>query len=359
MRIRNTHFKTDRLNAGEALNRAHFLALAPFAFEAALTLRDSGILSLLEARSDAGITAEEVAAAAQMPLNSAHAILEAGLGTGLIAGDEGRFYLTMTGQYFLQNETVRANADFMRDVCLPGMSALEESLHTARPQGLKALTDDDNIFEALSHLPERVRRSWYAFNNHHSDTAFADALPIVLAEGPERILDIGGGAGRFALAALDRDDAVHIGIAELNADEVVAEPGMGAAIRAGRVSLYPHDVLETGTPLPEGYDTIWMSQFLPCFSEEEIAAILAKCAASLPAEGRLWLLETFWDRQRHEAAAIALQMTSLYFVNIATGHSRMWRSDALLEMVADAGFTVVSERDGIGRGHTLIQLRKA
>ncbi len=358
MRIRNTHFKKDRLNAGDALNRAHFLALAPFAFEAALTLRDSGILSLLEERSDAGITAEEVAAAAQMPLNSVYAILEAGLGTGLVSGDEGRFYLTMAGYHFLHNETVRANTDFMRDVCLPGMSAMEASLHSARPQGLKAIANDENIFEALPHLPKDVRRSWYAFNNHHSDSAFTDSLPVVLAENPKRILDIGGGAGRFALAALDRDDAVHIGIAELNPDEVAAEPGINAAIRAGRVSLYPHDVLELGTPLPEGYDTIWMSQFLPCFSEGQILAILAKCASSLPDGGKLWLLETFWDRQRHEAAAIALQMTSLYFVNIATGHSRMWRSDALLKTVARAGFTVVSEQDGVGRGHTLIQLRK-
>jgi hypothetical protein len=101
-----------------------------------------------------------------------------------------------------------------------------------------------------------------------------------------------------------------------------------------------------------------MSQFLPCFSEEQIKNILAKCYALLPADGRIWLMETLWDRQRFEAAASSLQMTSLYFVNIATGISRMYQSTDLFELISNAGFDVSSQVDNIGLRHSLLELRK-
>lgn len=359
MRKRNTHFSTDKLNAGEALNRAHFLAFAPYAYEAARVLRDRGVLARLEESSAAGNTAREIADASNLPLNSVHALLEAGLGIGLVAGDGERFYLTMAGQYFLQNATVRTNTDFMRDVCLRGMSQLEQSLEDGKPLGLRAFGHWPNVFEALPELPEGARQSWYAFNNHHSDAAFGDALPLVFAQAPNRILDIGGSTGRFALACLDFSDSVHIGIADLSSDPSQTEPGIAAAVRAGRVTLHALDILDTANEVPAGYDTIWMSQFMPCFSEEQIAAIFSKCHDVLPKDGRIWLLETFWDRQRHEAAALALQMTSLYFVNIATGISRMWESTTVLELIKASGFDVVMQKDGVGRGHTLLELRKS
>jgi hypothetical protein len=359
LRKRNTHFTTDKLNAGEALNRAHFLAFAPYAFEAARIMRDRGILTLLEESSEQGNTPEEVAAAVHLPLNAASALLEAGLGIGIVSGDSDRFYLTMAGQYFLHNTTVRTNTDFMRDVCLPGMAYLEQSMEQGKPMGLEAFGHWRNIFEALPSLPYNARQSWYAFNNHHSDAAFSDALPLVFAHHPARILDIGGSTGRFALACLDYSDSIHIGIADLSSHPAQTEPGIAAAVRAGRVTLHALDILDTANEVPSGYDTIWMSQFMPCFSEDQVVAILARCHDVLPADGRIWLLETFWDRQRHEAAATALQMTSLYFVNVATGVSRMWDSNQLQRLIEAAGFTIVMQKDAVGRGHTLLELRKS
>ena len=38
-------------------------------------------------------------------------------------------------------------------------------------------------------------------------------------------------------------------------------------------------------PFPKGYDAIWMSQFLDCFSEEEIVSILKRCYDALDDDG--------------------------------------------------------------------------
>jgi ubiquinone/menaquinone biosynthesis C-methylase UbiE len=359
VRKKSAHFNTDSLNAGEALNQAHFLAFAPYAFQAAVVLRDRGILAMLEAAGDAGMSLPRIAAAAHLSDNSAHVLLEAGLGIGMLYDDSGRFYITKTGHFFLNNDTVRTNTNFMRDVCAPGMAQLEQSLDEARPSGLQALGAWDTIFEGLDQLPQAARDSWYALNNHHSDSAFRDALPVLFTHSPKRILDIGGSTGRFALACLDWDDSVHVGVADICVNAEQAEPGIASAVNAGRVTLHPMNVLDVAPALPEGYDTIWMSQFLPCFSEAQIAEIMAKCYAVLPADGRIYIMETFWDRQRFAAAAAALQLTSLYFVNIATGISRMWSSEQLTEMIEAAGFEVAAQKNSIGRGHTLMELRKA
>jgi hypothetical protein len=358
VRNRNIHFTTDRLHAGEALSHAHFLSMGAYAAQAATVLRDWGILKLVEESGDDGIAAEVIAEQTELSINATKTLLEAGLGIGLLSVNDGSFCITKAGYYFQHDKTVRTNTDFMRDVCLPGVGQLAASLEHDTPLGLKVFGNWERIFDALPQLPEQVSNSWYAFNNYHSEAAFSEALPKVFEHKPKRILDIGGSTGRFALACLDYSDDVHIGIADLVIDPQQAEVGVAAAVRAGRVTMHSVDVLDICHSLLDGYDTIWMSQFLPCFSEEQIAEILAKCQAILPPGGRIWLMETFWDRQRYEAAASSLQLTSLYFVNIATGISRMYQSVDLLQMIDKAGFNVINQADSVGQRHTLLELQK-
>ena len=105
--------------------------------------------------------------------------------------------------------------------------------------------------------------------------------------------------------------------------------------------------------LPAGMDLIWMSQFLDCFSEDEIVSILTRCHEALDANGKVYIMETFWDRQRFKTAAFSLQMTSLYFTNIANGNSQMYDSAVFNKLIDKAGFKIVSETDEVGISHTL------
>src|SRR4051812_16079140 len=79
VRKKSRHFNIDNLNAGEALNRAHSLAFAPYAFRASVILRDRGILAMLE-KADEGMPLQDIASAAGLSENSTHVLLEAGLG---------------------------------------------------------------------------------------------------------------------------------------------------------------------------------------------------------------------------------------------------------------------------------------
>jgi hypothetical protein len=101
-----------------------------------------------------------------------------------------------------------------------------------------------------------------------------------------------------------------------------------------------------------------MSQFLDCFADDEIVAILQKCHEALDANGRVFINETFWDVQRFPASAFSLQMTSLYFTTMANGNSQMYDSEVFFKLIDKAGFNIVKQTDNIGLSHTILELQK-
>ena len=127
---------------------------------------------------------------------------------------------------------------------------------------------------------------------------------------------------------------------------------------AERATLHTANLLDQNVQLPQQGDLWWMSQFLDCFSVEQILHILKAAYTAMPDDAQLYILELFWDRQKHAAASYSLNATSLYFTCLANGNSRFYRSDELLELVCQAGFILQEQQDDIGLGHTLLKLSK-
>ena len=108
-------------------------------------------------------------------------------------------------------------------------------------------------------------------------------------------------------------------------------------------------------PSEPAFDAIWMSQFLDCFSEPQILSILRRAASVMTAGTRLYIMETLWDRQRFDTAALCLAQTSLYFTAIANGNSKMYHSDDLVRLVREAGLEVETIHDFLGLGHSVLE----
>lgn len=351
-------FETDKKSALDAISQAQFIAFAPYIFQASILLRDKGILKVVEESRSNGISLEDVVTKVNMPHYSVRILLEAGLGIGLVFRKEDKFFLAKTGHFFLNDPMSRINTDFMRDVCYDGAQDLEQSLEDGKPRGLRHLGPWDTIYQGLSILPEPANKSWFNFDHYYSDNAFPEALPLVFSHNPKKIMDIGANTGKFTLACLEYNKQVELGLVDLQVQLNVAQKNMEAAGHGDRVKYFERNMLDPQTNLPEGYDIIWMSQFLDCFADDEIVAILEKCHRALPDNGRVYINETFWDRQRFEASALSLQMTSLYFTTMANGNSQMYDSKVFLELVNKAGFTVVNQTDNVGLSHTILELVK-
>jgi hypothetical protein len=346
------------INALVALERAQWIAFAPFVFQAATVLRDRGILRAIEA-SSGGLTLPEVATAVNLPIYGTRVLLEAGLGIGLLSETDSRYQLTKTAVFLQHDPMTRANMDFTRDVNYLGLAHLDEAVATGKPAGLKVFGEWSTVYEALAHLPAQVRESWFGFDHHYSDGAFGAALPLVFRARPKRLLDIGGNTGKWATACLRHDPAVEVTLMDLPGQLNNARENLGAAGLIDRVKFHEANLLDEATAVPRGHDVIWMSQFLDCFSEREIVSILRRCAAAMGPETRIYILEAFWDCQRFSAASFCLQMTSLYFTAIANGNSQMYRSTTFLACVREAGLEIEAQHDSLGVSHTLLVCKLA
>jgi ubiquinone/menaquinone biosynthesis C-methylase UbiE len=351
-------FDRDSKPAIDAISMAQFIAFAPYVFQASVILRDSNILKEVEAARNEGMTLQQIVAKVDLSEYAVRVLLEAGLGIGLVYRKDGKYFLAKTGHFFLNHEMTRINTDFMRDVCYDGAQDLLQSLKDGKPRGLRHLGNWETIYQGLSILPEPAKTSWFDFDHFYSDKAFPEALPLVFEQKPKKIMDIGANTGKFTLACLEYDADVEVGLVDLKVQLDVARKNIDDAGFNKRVQYHERNILDPNTELPQGYDIIWMSQFLDCFADNEIVFILNKCHRALPQGGKIFINETFWDRQRFEASAFSLQMTSLYFTTMANGNSQMYDSEVYLKLIDETGFEVAKQTDNIGLSHTILELRK-
>lgn len=336
---------------------AQKIAFGPIVFQATKALRDFGILELVRTKKEAGICAEDIAEKLDLSLYGVKTLLEVGLSSELVRLVDDRYILTKTGWFLIKDELTRVNLNFVNDVCYKGLFNLQEAIKTGKPSGLKEFGEWDTIYEALSSLPERAKRSWLEFDHFYSDVAFPEVLKIVFQDKPKSLMDVGGNTGKWTLQCLAHDENVHVTMVDLPGQLDMAKKKVNEAGMSERVSYHQTNLLDQTASLPKGVDVIWMSQFLDCFSPEQIISILQRTSEAMDEHSRLYILETYWNRQRFEASAFSLHNTSLYFTCLANGNSKMYHSDDMKACLTEAGLVVSSEMDDIGISHTLFECR--
>lgn len=346
----------DPFNALEAKTEAQKLSFAPIVFHTARTLRDLGILKVLDEEGENGLDAIGIAQRSNVSEYGVKVLLDMAISANIVLWNKPNYILANLGHFILHDGMTNANLDFTADVCYAAMMHLTEAIEEGTPAGLKELGDWETIYQGLSRLPERAKQSWFAFDHFYSDRSFPILLETVFASQPKHIVDIGGNTGKWAMQCCRYDSNVKVTIVDLPQQ---LEMAMKNAEENGfheRVSPYPANMLDKQQRLPTGADVWWMSQFLDCFSPMEILNILRKVRSTMDINATVYILELFWDAQKYDAASYSLNATSLYFTCLANGNSRFYRSEDFLEIVHEAGFSVEKRTDDIGLGHTLLKL---
>ncbi len=346
-------YSEEQLSAPEAQRLAQEIAFAPVVFQVSRLMVKFGILDMLSENRD-GLMLDEISEKAKLSRYAAQVLLESSLTIGTVLIRENRFLLTKAGWFLLNDKMARVNMNFNHDVNYLGLFNLEEALQEERPAGLKIFGDWSTIYEGLSQLPEQVQKSWFDFDHYYSDCSFDQALEIVFENKPSTLLDVGGNTGRWAMKCVAYDATVNVTIVDLPQQLEMMKQQTADKEGADRIHAYGCNVLDTGARFPEGFDAIWMSQFLDCFSEEQVTSILRKAAASMKKSSLLYIMETFWDRQKFETAAYCLTQISLYFTALANGNSKMYHSGDMIRCVNNAGLEVTRIHDGLGMGHSIL-----
>ncbi|MDY6325764.1 MAG: class I SAM-dependent methyltransferase [Bacteroidales bacterium] len=352
-------YSRDDISAYNAQYLAQVIAFGPVIFQVARIMLKWGILEMI---ADEPLTIDEVAGRAGVSKYAAKCLLESSLTMSILKvnPDTGKFSLSKTGFFLLNDKSTRVNLDFNHDVNYIGLFNLEESLKEGRPAGLKHFGDWPTVYEGLSSLPAKVQDSWFAFDHYYSDCSFEEALEVVFSKPVRHLMDVGGNTGRWALQCVAHDPKVQVTIVDLPQQLQMMRQQTAGKPGAERIHGYPANLLNAESVFPSNvhFDAIWMSQFLDCFSEEEITGILKRAAKIMSEDTKLYIMETFWDRQRFDTSAFCLTQISLYFTAIANGNSKMYHSDDLVRLVQESGLSVETIHDNLGMGHSIMVCAK-
>ena len=354
-------YTSEQLPAPEAQRLAEFIAWGPAVFQASRLMIKFGILDMLR-DAEGGLTRQEIAEKTGLSDYAVKCLLEASLtiGTVLIDEETEKYTISKTGWFLLTDKATRVNIDFNHDVNYLGWFRLEESLLNGKPEGLKHFGSWPTIYEGLSSLPQQVQQSWFAFDHFYSDSAFPEALQIIFREHRTRSLyDVGGNTGKWALECVGFDKDVQVTVLDLPQQIGLMQQNIAGKPGAERIKGIGINLLQEDAAFPVregGLDAIWMSQFLDCFSMQEIVSILKRAKAVMTPTTRLFIMETLWDRQRFEPAAMCLTMTSLYFTALANGNSKMYNTADMQQCITDADLQIEKIYDGLGQGHSIVKV---
>lgn len=350
---------TNEMTAADALGKAHWIAFAPFVFQATASLRKLGILDyIFDKRNIGGPTIAEIAEELSLSHYGVEVLLEVAETSNIVQKNSDQQYeLTKIGYFLNHDTTVSVNLNFANEVCYKGLFHLGDSIKNGKPEGLKELGEWKTIYEGLSQLQPVEQKSWFDFDHHYSDDIFDDAIERIFQKKPKTIFDIGGNTGKFSMKCCAFDPDVNMKIIDLPGQLEMAKAN---AVKNGfqdRISVYPIDWLSENPQIPSGADLIWMCQFLDCFSEDEIFKILTIAADSMDDAAELIIVETFTDRQAFKASQFILEATSLYFTVLANGNSKMYPASVFLRLLEKAGLQV-KEDIALGEYHTMLVCKK-
>lgn len=370
----------------DAKSEAQKIAFSPLTFQAVRAALNLGIFKVLDDAGKDGLSLAEMENKLNLGHYAVSTLIEVLESAGIVSAKGGGLYAaSKIVRCFLYDSMTRVNMDFVNDVCYQGAFYLQESFENGKPEGLKVFGGWPTVYQALSQLPQRARGSWFAFDHFYSDNAFEDVIKIILSENPENVFDVGCNTGKFELALFAKGFKGNITLLDLPQQLEKAKENLQAAGYAGKCVFYPIDILKKGTKFPgtkfpesavaagekngiafeaakngvNGPDIILMSQFLDCFSKEEIILILKKAQAVMSANSKLYILEPFWDNQKFSAAKLSLTHTSLYFTAIANGNSKIYAQTEMEECVFKAGLKILKVRKNIGsHEYTLLECGK-
>lgn len=349
-------YTKDNMTAFEAISNAHKIAFAPMVFMATVCLRDFDILKTLDAKYKDGCSFEDIKDKVNLSDYALKLLLDCGLSFNLVFIDNDKYKITKLGHFIITDKMTIVNMNFTLDVCYQGLFSLKESFLKGTPEGLKVFGDWETVYKGLSSLPKKAQDSWFGFDHLYSDTSADFMLEHVFSHNIDNLVDIGGNTGKWALACCKYNSKVKMSIVDLNEQITLAKENISKTQYKDRIDFYPMNILEN-QDLPENRN-FWLSQFLDCFSKEQILFILNKITKALDSNNKVFIQDLFWDRQHFEAEAFALNASSLYFTAIANGNSRFYAYDDFIKLIDKAGLKIDNVYDHNVTGHTLLVCSK-
>jgi hypothetical protein len=215
----------------------------------------------------------------------------------------------------------------------PGVLALRDRLTSDRPA---AQPGDDGLafiyregLESAMEAEQSARRLTLSLAGRARNVA-----PVLAArqplDGARLLLDVGGGSGLYAIAYLQRHPTLRAIVWDRPEVLKVAADLAQAEGVADRLACVPGDMF--ADPVPAGADVALLSNVLHDWDVPACRALVGRCAAALPAGGRLVVHEPFLDDGLDGPLPVALYSAALFALTEGRAYSaaecRAWLEEA-------------------------------
>ncbi len=282
-------------------------------------------------------TLERLAGRLALPVDAARRLLDAAVSLRLLEHrSEGRYGLGELGAPMVGNVAVAAmvqhHAALYADLADP-VALLRASQQERSHNALARYWAYD---EAGATGPASERVATYSALMAASQPLVADEILDAHALHHHRcLLDVGGGDGRFLVAAARRAPSLQVMLVDLPAVAEQARARFQGAGIAPRASAFGVDFLTE--PLPRGADIASLVRVLHDHDDTSAMTILRAVHAALPAGGTLLLAEPMAGTPGAEAMGDAY----FGFYLLAMGRGRPRSAAELRAMLKAAGFETV------------------
>ncbi len=248
-----------------------------------------------------------------------------------------RYGLGMLGAPLVGNEAVKAMI-LHHDTLYADLTDPLALLRGAGPRpalsGFYPYTADDAPARAAELAAEQVG-SYSQLMAASQPLVAAEILDAYSFAGHRRLLDVGGGEGRFLCSVAARAPHLQLTLFDLPAVAERARQRFDAAGIAARAQAVGGNFLSD--PLPAGADIVTLVRVIHDHDDERAMAILRNAWQALPPDGSLLLAEPMAGTPGAEAMGDAY----FGFYLLAMGRGRARTAQALSGLLQAAGFTSI------------------
>lgn len=215
----------------------------------------------------------------------------------------------------------------------PGVQTMVQCLRSNRPLG----SDDEsgvgfiyrNGIRSAMDTTSSARHFTLLLSGRAKNVAPALAQRVSM-HGVRKVLDVGGGTGIYTISLLQQNPELQgIVLDRPEVLKVAAEMATAYGV-ADRLELVGGDMFVD--PLPQDCEVILLSNILHDWDEPECQLLVNRCAAALPAAGRLLIHDVFLNDELDGPLPIALYSAALFTVTQGRAYSakeyRHWLTQA-------------------------------
>lgn len=289
-------------------------------------------------------TVAEICAALPLASHPAQAILNTCMTSGLVLRREegARVLYELTpaaADYLVENSPMYYGKFLDLAIANPSLmtfDGLKQAILSSAPQ----VSETDAQTEA--HADEVERGTESVDGMHGFSAAPAHIWPGVLdLSRHQRMLDIGGGSGVHAIAAVQRWPALEAIVLEFAMVCKAAEAYIARSGLKQRIRTHVGDMWKD--PYPSA-DLHFYSWIFHCFTAERGSVLIRKSFASLPPGGRIIVHEMLYNDDRSGPAAVAT--LDVVMLNYTQGQEYSGRE--LCAMLEVAGFVEIQVKPTYG-----------